>query len=88
MWGWLGSRVGWGWLWMSVCCIVGILIIGCIKGGILGIWGNKGVEVGIIGWGRLGVEIIVDEMIKGWIILGWEIEVDIVVLEEEEEDGV
>lgn len=81
----MGSKVGWGWLWISVCCIVGILVIGCIKGGILGICGNKGVEVGFVVWGRIGVEVIVDWMIKGCILLGWEIELDIFVLGEDDD---
>lgn len=50
---------------MSVCCTAGTLTTGCTKGGILGTWGNKGVEVGTGGWGRPGVEATADEMTKG-----------------------
>lgn len=55
---------------MSVCCTAGTLVTGCTKGGILGTWGNKGVEVGPVGWGRTGVEATADEMTKGFTTPG------------------
>lgn len=55
---------------MSVCCTAGTLATGCTKGGIVGTWGNKGVDVGTAGCGRTGVEATADEMTKGCTIPG------------------
>lgn len=55
---------------MSVCCTAGTLAVGWTKGGILGTWGNKGIEEGPAGWGRTVVEATADEMTKGCTIPG------------------
>lgn len=87
VWGWLGSKAGWGWLWISVCCTAGTLATGCAKGGIVGTWGNKGVEVGPAAWARTGVEAITEGMTKGCTPPGWEMELDTAAPGEEEEEG-